>query len=1139
MKLITVVVPVFRVRDYLKECVDSILRQSYNNFELIIVDDHDDQDSINVISEYIKTDNRISCIRHKENKGLGPARNTGIQAAKGEYIVFIDSDDFVHKEYLRFLHEAFEKDVDIVQCGIQNVSDNGDLEGNPFCRAQGLVTGQCENSLFGGPLRVSGSAWNKMYRTELFQKNKIQYPAIIFEDVPTTYALLRSSRKVKCISDALYYYRIRPGSITQANTPEKICRFIQGLTDAQNNIEGQLLGLPSEDVFLQNYTVYLRNQYYKALRLCRSVEDENDAAAVWERIYNAIYQDKCSRINQLWKSPFSIKWSKQNKNPTSKREQILIFAGELNSDKFKNIIKVIADDLFEKFDVMICTTSEYRHFYQSDDFPVIHQIKGDPTSSTKKYVNDKMEIETIHPQFLTDIKNKLDIFTENESKKVHLLTKNRTYFNQILDRMKPDRVLIWSQFTPYSLLFYSCAYAHGVRSFSYIEYGVLPGTLDYDLRGQLTECSYLTDSNHISASKNIGSFRTDVEKLLRHIRRDALTRKVRRDPPSAAEFANLIKKIRSEKRLKILFLPENELGSPTSTLYGEKYYKDKVFPYEAPSQIIEFLNDLGTKRGFSFFIKPHPYSKKFNKSKGLPNVTLVNKKIHILDVIPHFDVILTTISQSAYESLIREIPVVVTGDFPLARSGAVVWAKTAETLGDAITEAHKRGFDSSIRESFILHIASMLQKSYALPTSEEYFSGVETIDSLAQFESTRLNGIDNIPKISPVDTLDREGPLPNKVKTLKEANELFRAGEYSAAKAAYETILVERNELKDIVQSNLKLIDIRLRNNNENKISVTSNTSKTINSSINNKDKHANSNSSFDNLLAKSKLNISPDDILKSVDLIKKRHLGKSPASDLSHPNNLRNLKTFIYKYVMYDFFKDNLLTFKNKHRGKRCFVVGNGPSLNQIDMKKLKNEITLGSNRVFLGFKEWGYSFKYWMCQDLTLIDQVVEEIRNLPSQMNKFIISDRFMTFETVENMYPFYIQHFPNIKEFPKFSNDIQCFYEGWTVTYALIQMAVYLGCTEIYLVGVDHSYNLTKDNYTKDGKHWNDPSGRNHFTKNYTNAAKGQKWALPEPERMEKAYSCAKEYCDKNGIKILNASPGTCLSVFPKISFDSIF
>ena len=126
----------------------------------------------------------------------------------------------------------------------------------------------------------------------------------------------------------------------------------------------------------------------------------------------------------------------------------------------------------------------------------------------------------------------------------------------------------------------------------------------------------------------------------------------------------------------------------------------------------------------------------------------------------------------------------------------------------------------------------------------------------------------------------------------------------------------------------------------------------------------------------------------------------------------------------------------------------------------------------------------------------------------------------------------------KNFPSFllKGEIVC--EGWTVTYGMIQIAIYMGFKEIILVGVDHNYSISQEMIKDNGK-WSDEKSSSHFDPSYCNSEKGQVWNLPQVDRMNEAYDCAASYAKANGIKIQNATPGTKLESFDKIEFSKLF
>ncbi len=232
---------------------------------------------------------------------------------------------------------------------------------------------------------------------------------------------------------------------------------------------------------------------------------------------------------------------------------------------------------------------------------------------------------------------------------------------------------------------------------------------------------------------------------------------------------------------------------------------------------------------------------------------------------------------------------------------------------------------------------------------------------------------------------------------------------------------------------------------------------------------------------------------------------------------------------------RNNFAPFVNRHIGKRAFIVGNGPSLNKIDMGLIKDEITFGSNRVYLGFEQWGYDFTYWACQDELQIIQGADYYNSeLPENMVKFVPQEHRALFTTA-NTYGLNILW--RTEGYPKFSTSPNIFYEGWTVTYLLLQLAYLMGCNPIYLVGVDYSYKIG-DTEKRGGK-WGDSESSSHFIDNYMADDKGVVWNVPDFKMTDLAYACAAETLRSKNVQVFNATPGTKLNSFQKVDFETVF
>jgi hypothetical protein len=235
---------------------------------------------------------------------------------------------------------------------------------------------------------------------------------------------------------------------------------------------------------------------------------------------------------------------------------------------------------------------------------------------------------------------------------------------------------------------------------------------------------------------------------------------------------------------------------------------------------------------------------------------------------------------------------------------------------------------------------------------------------------------------------------------------------------------------------------------------------------------------------------------------------------------------------------------FAGRHKGKRCFVVGNGPSLNQIDMSLLKDEITFGSNRCYLGFEKWGIDFNYWACVDrLQMEEYALEYADNLPREMVKFFPFE-YVSLWQPANACPMNFDY--EWRPPYRFSASPDVVYLGFTVTQALLQLAACMGCNPIYLIGVDHRYNLSKNGAPRtlgrlNAKIWvaDDASKPTHFTNDYTSGGKPMLFVTPKPEKAEACFAEANKWALGNDVQILNATPNSALDVFPKIDFNAIF
>lgn len=213
--LITIVVPVYKVEQYLKKCVDSIINQTYKNLEIILVDDGSPDNCGNMCDEYANLDSRVKVI-HKENGGLSSARNAGIEVATGKYISFVDSDDYITNDYIEYMYKILKQNnVKMSTCETKIIYEDKPILRNDTNSSVKILN---KRDLFYAILfnqKSDVSAYSKLYDIDLFED--IRYPnGIVYEDTATTYKLIEKCDRIAVGSKECYYYYTRLGSISKS-----------------------------------------------------------------------------------------------------------------------------------------------------------------------------------------------------------------------------------------------------------------------------------------------------------------------------------------------------------------------------------------------------------------------------------------------------------------------------------------------------------------------------------------------------------------------------------------------------------------------------------------------------------------------------------------------------------------------------------------------------------------------------------------------------------------------------------------------------------------------------------------------------------------------------------------------------------
>ena len=223
--LISIIIPVYKVEKYLEKCIESVLKQTYTNLQIILVDDGSPDNCGKICDEYAKKDTRIEVI-HKANGGLSDARNVGISKAKGRYIGFVDSDDYIKEDMYEILLNLIKKyDADVSICNLYDVIDGNECIRNKengireYSRIDILKEILLDKN-------IQSYAWNKLYKKELF--DEIKYPiGKKYEDIGTTFYLFEKCNKIVVTSEPEYYYLKRADSLVNNVTESTILDYTE------------------------------------------------------------------------------------------------------------------------------------------------------------------------------------------------------------------------------------------------------------------------------------------------------------------------------------------------------------------------------------------------------------------------------------------------------------------------------------------------------------------------------------------------------------------------------------------------------------------------------------------------------------------------------------------------------------------------------------------------------------------------------------------------------------------------------------------------------------------------------------------------------------------------------------------------
>ena len=318
---ISVIIPVYNVDKYIGQCLDSIVNQTYKNLEIIIVNDGTKDNSMRVVEKYL-SDKRIKII-NKENGGLSSARNKGMEEVTGEYISFVDSDDWIELDtYERLIKNLTNEDVIIfnhsrVEDSTGEVIESKHIKDNEMIELQ-------ENFRY-LYAKIAHSCWNKLYKTEYLKRNKFKFFEILYEDVFFNLEVIYSTNNIKILNESFYNYRVNRKDSIMGNRNNNDLNYIQRQVSAyKTNFENI------------NKLIEKNKNNYSAGKLVYILSERENWRAKLERNLNFEEIDKYLREY----------FKKENSNELATK----ILLKKVNETlKSKNVIKISGLNLFDSF----------------------------------------------------------------------------------------------------------------------------------------------------------------------------------------------------------------------------------------------------------------------------------------------------------------------------------------------------------------------------------------------------------------------------------------------------------------------------------------------------------------------------------------------------------------------------------------------------------------------------------------------------------------------------------------------------------------------------------------------------------------------------------------------------------------------
>lgn len=265
--MVSIIIPVFQVSDYVERCIRSVIGQTYTDIECIIVNDATRDDSIHQCEKIIdgyRGPIQFRIIHHEQNRGLSASRNTGTKAARGEYLYYLDSDDYIAPNCIERLAAVVQEDssIEMVQGNCLMITDGKESPLGKVKQPIRITNNEDVRKEFFNNRNIYISVWNRLLKKSFIEENKLYCrDSLVFEDLLWVFYLMKHLRKAFLCKETTYYYCLRPGSILVEAKPESVRCYVTSFTEILNNLT---VGQEREEIdgylyyFIRRYVSYVK-----------------------------------------------------------------------------------------------------------------------------------------------------------------------------------------------------------------------------------------------------------------------------------------------------------------------------------------------------------------------------------------------------------------------------------------------------------------------------------------------------------------------------------------------------------------------------------------------------------------------------------------------------------------------------------------------------------------------------------------------------------------------------------------------------------------------------------------------------------------------------------------------------------------